>query len=104
VLINPEVMQVAGSQVESEGCLSIPGYTDKVERPAEVTIVASNLEGAPYEVRGDGLRARALLHELDHLDGILFPDRLKGLRRERAKRVLKRMLRESEAAWAGEAR
>lgn len=104
VLINPQVLQVAGSQAESEGCLSIPGYTEKVERPAEVTIVASNLDGVPYEVRGDGLLARALLHELDHLDGILFPDRLKGLRRERAKRVLKRMLRESEAAWAGEAR
>jgi len=104
VLINPQVLQVAGSQAEPEGCLSIPGFTEKVERPLEVTIVASNVEGEPFEVHGEGLLARALLHEVDHLDGILFPDRLRGLRRERAKRVLKKMLRESEAAWAGEAR
>ncbi len=101
VLVNPEVLQVSGSQAEPEGCLSIPGFTEKVERPAEVTIVASDLQGQPYEVRGEGLLARALLHEVDHLDGILFPDRLRGLRRERAKRVLKKMLRESEAEWAG---
>jgi peptide deformylase len=100
VLINPTVIQAEGSQAESEGCLSIPGYTEKVERPFEVTVVATDLEGRPFEVRGEGLLARAILHEIDHLDGILFPDRLKGLRRERAKRVLKRMLRETEAEWA----
>ena len=101
VLINPTVIQAEGSQAESEGCLSIPGYTEKVERPLEVAVVATDLEGRPFEVRGEGLLARAILHEIDHLDGILFPDRLMGLRRERAKRVLKRMLRETEAEWAG---
>ena len=104
ILINPEVLQVGGSQIESEGCLSIPGFTERVERPLEVAIVASDLDGRPVEIRGEGLLARALLHEIDHLDGILFPDRLRGLRRERAKRVLKRMLRESEAVWAGASR
>jgi peptide deformylase len=104
VLINPQVLQVSGSQVEPEGCLSIPGFTDKVERPSEVTIVASDVAGEPHEIHGSGLLARALLHEIDHLDGILFPDRLRGLRRERAKRMLKKMLRESEAVWASESR
>jgi peptide deformylase len=104
VLINPEVLEASGSQAEPEGCLSIPGFTEKVERPAAVTIVASDLQGEPYELHGEGLLARALLHEIDHLEGILFPDRLRGLRRERAKRALKRMLREAEAEWASDTR
>lgn len=104
VLINPQVLHVEGTQAEVEGCLSIPGFSDKVERPLSVVMVASDLEGRPCEVRGEGLLARALMHELDHLDGILFPDRLRGLRRERAKRVLKKMMRDAEAAWAGQSR
>ncbi len=100
VLINPEIVRAAGSQVDVEGCLSIPGISEKVERPAEVAIVASDLSGRPFELVGSELLARALCHEIDHLDGVLFPDRLRGLRRERARRVLRRLAREAEEAAA----
>lgn len=95
VLINPEILTATGSVNETEGCLSIPGLSEKVERPAEVLVRATNLAGESVEIAGDGLLARALCHEVDHLDGVLFPDRLRGLRRERARRFLKKMAAES---------
>jgi peptide deformylase len=98
VLINPEILSAAGSVVEVEGCLSIPGISEKVERPAAVAIVASDLNGASFELSGTDLLARALCHEIDHLDGILFPDRLRGLRRERVRRALRRLERDAERA------
>lgn len=91
VLVNPEIASAEGSLQELEGCLSIPGLNEKVERPAMVVVRARDLEGRPIEVTGEGLMARALCHEVDHLDGVLFPDRLRGLRRERARRFLKKM-------------
>ena len=63
-----------------------------------VSIVASDLTGASFELSGTDLLARALCHEIDHLDGILFPDRLRGLRRERARRALRRLERDAERA------
>jgi peptide deformylase len=91
VLVNPEVVRAEGVELAEEGCLSIPGFTEKLERPVRVAVRALDLDGAPFEIEGEGLMARALVHELDHLEGILFVDRLRGLRRERAKRFLRKL-------------
>ncbi len=96
VLINPEVVERSGLDADVEGCLSLPGITDKVDRPAFVTVRAQDLEGRSFEVRAEGFHARALCHEIDHLDGILFPDHLRGLRRERVRRQLKKLADEVE--------
>jgi peptide deformylase len=73
-LINPEIIAREGSQNELEGCLSLPGEWGITERPEKVTVRAMNRHGEIYEVSGEGLMARALCHELDHLDGILYKD------------------------------
>lgn len=73
-LIDPEIIAREGTQQEIEGCLSIPGRWGITERPEKVTVRAKNRKGEIYEVTGTGLLARALCHELDHLDGILFTD------------------------------
>ncbi len=100
VLVNPEILDTAGVDTETEGCLSIPDFTEQVTRPASVRVAARDLEGRAYEVDADELEARAIQHELDHLDGILFVDRLRGLRRQRARSFLRR-LRSPEPAVAG---
>lgn len=73
-LIDPEIIVRSGEQREIEGCLSLPGRWGVTERPESVTVRAKNRQGETYEVTGCGLLARALCHELDHLDGILFID------------------------------
>ncbi|MCJ7688340.1 MAG: peptide deformylase [Clostridiaceae bacterium] len=75
VIINPEILEMIGSQIDSEGCLSIPGKQENVERPLNVTVKALDEEGKEIVIRGEGLLARALCHEIDHLDGILFIDK-----------------------------
>ena len=92
VLINPELRAGDEREADSEGCLSIPEYTDKVIRPASVVRTASDVSGERYELEALGLLARAIQHEIDHLDGVLFVDHLRGLRRERARRHLKRLV------------
>ncbi|MBV9850707.1 MAG: peptide deformylase [Armatimonadetes bacterium] len=74
-LINPKILQRKGTQVGVEGCLSIPGLQGDVERAAEVVVKAQDQFGKPVRIRGEGLAARVLQHEIDHLDGILFIDR-----------------------------
>lgn len=74
-LINPEIIAREGEQQETEGCLSIPGRFGVTKRPMRVTVRATNRNGELYEVTGDGLLARALCHEIDHLDGHLFLER-----------------------------
>ncbi|HYX26005.1 MAG TPA: peptide deformylase [Thermoanaerobaculia bacterium] len=92
VLVNPEVVERAGGlESEVEGCLSLPGISDKVERPLLVTVRAQDVDGRPFELEAEGYYARAVCHEIDHLDGILFTDHLRGLRRERARRQLKKL-------------
>ena len=76
-LINPQIIATSGSQVGSEGCLSSPGIYMDVDRPMKVTVRAQDRNGAWFEVKGKELFARALCHEIDHLDGILFMDRAK---------------------------
>jgi peptide deformylase len=96
VLINPQVVERSGLESEVEGCLSLPGITDKVDRPQFVTVRAQDLEGRPIELKAEGFQARAICHEIDHLDGILFPDHLRGLRKERVRRQLKKLAEEVE--------
>jgi peptide deformylase len=96
VLVNPRIVGDDGSEVESEGCLSIPEFTEKVDRPHQVEVLAQDLGGAPLRFVAEGWLARAICHEVDHLDGVLFVDHLHGLRRERAKRALKKLVKEQE--------
>ena len=72
VMINPEILERAGEQTGQEGCLSLPGQAGMVTRPNYVKARAFDLEMQPYEVEGEGLLARAICHELDHLDGIMY--------------------------------
>ncbi|MEZ5313408.1 MAG: peptide deformylase [Thermoanaerobaculia bacterium] len=104
VLINPRIVESSGESLDSEGCLSIPELTEKVERPQRVRVEAVDVEGRPFELLGEGFLARALCHEIDHLDGVLFIDRLHGLRRQLAMRRLRRLGFEVETARPGVAR
>lgn len=92
VVVNPEVVHKEGSEVAEEGCLSLPGISDKVDRPTKVRIRAVDLEGKALEIEADDWLARAFCHEIDHLNGVLFTDHLRGLRKERARRQLKRLV------------
>lgn len=74
ILVNPEVISAEGKQVGPEGCLSLPAFFTEVERPAQVVVEALNLEGKTIQIKGEGLLARALLHEIDHLNGVLFTE------------------------------
>ncbi|MBV6433130.1 MAG: Peptide deformylase [Bryobacteraceae bacterium] len=96
VLINPEIIFKEGSQVGEEGCLSIPGFREDVERAKKATIRARDLDGGSVEVTGEDLLARAMQHELDHLDGILFLSHLSPLKRSLIRRKIKKMIKAGE--------
>jgi peptide deformylase len=81
-LVNPGIVEAKGTITGEEGCLSIPGIHADVKRSAEVVFEALDENGARFRVRAEGLLARALQHELDHLDGVLFIDRLSAIRRK----------------------
>ncbi|MBO4869092.1 MAG: peptide deformylase [Clostridia bacterium] len=74
-LINPEIIGMSGEQEEIEGCLSVPGRWGITKRPAKVTVRATDRKGNSFTVEGEGLLARALCHEIDHLDGVIFYDK-----------------------------
>ncbi len=76
VLVNPSIVRAEGEELGREGCLSIPDLTANVQRASVIEIEAVNPEGEPLSVTAEGFEARALQHELDHLDGILFLDRI----------------------------
>lgn len=76
VLINPEIIKEKGEQEVDEGCLSFPDKFGKVKRPAEVVVKALDRDGKEYKLKGKGLLAQAISHELDHLEGILFIDKI----------------------------
>lgn len=82
VLLDPEILEASGEQKEEEGCLSIPDFTERVRRPARVRARFRDASGAARDLEATGLLARALCHEIDHLNGILYVDRLRGLKRE----------------------
>jgi len=92
-LINPEFVEREGMQLEEEGCLSVPGFNATVARPSRAVVRALDRTGAPRIVEGTGLLARALQHELDHLDGVLFLDRLRGIKRDMITRKIRKMQR-----------
>jgi peptide deformylase len=75
-LVNPEIVSAEGEQEVTEGCLSIPGRSGRLMRPAKVTVKALGRDGKPFEVTGEGVLAKCLCHELDHLEGVLFIDKL----------------------------
>ncbi len=75
-LINPVITETSGTQTETEGCLSVPDRYGKVERPQTVTVKTLDRDGNEYEITGQDLFARALCHEIDHLDGIMFVDKV----------------------------
>ncbi|MDP4180205.1 MAG: peptide deformylase [Bacillota bacterium] len=74
-LINPKITQEDGEEIDIEGCLSVPDVVGEVKRPFKVTVEAKNLKGEDFVIEGEGLLARALCHEIDHLNGVLFIDR-----------------------------
>lgn len=76
VVINPEIVELKGEQTGEEGCLSIPGYVGLVKRATHVTIKGLNRKGKEVKIRRSGFPARVLQHEIDHLEGVLFTDRL----------------------------
>ena len=78
MLINPEILETSGEQTGYEGCLSVPGKTGIVTRPDHVRVRALNEEMEPYELVGEGLLARAICHECDHLEGKLYVDLVEG--------------------------
>jgi peptide deformylase len=96
VLINPQVVETRGKQVEEEGCLSLPDIREKVQRAAWVNVKAQNEHGEWFEVEGEELLARALLHEIDHLNGVLFIDRISRLKREFVLRKIRKMQKNGE--------
>jgi len=73
--INPEIIEQSGEQIDNEGCLSVPGLVGAVSRPSYVKVKAIDRDGNPFELEGKGLLARAICHETDHLDGVLFVDK-----------------------------
>ena len=95
-LINPEIIEREGKQVEEEGCLSLPEIREKVTRAAKVKVKAQDVSGEWFEVEGDELLARALQHEIDHLDGVLFIDRLSRLKRDLVIRKIKKLIKNGE--------
>lgn len=92
-LINPEFVEREGEQRHEEGCLSIPGYAGAPPRPARVVVKGLDLEGRERTYTGTDLLARAFCHEIDHIDGLLFVDRLSPLKRDLMKRKLKKRAR-----------
>lgn len=96
VCANPQIVHAEGEQHEEEGCLSLPGFRGRVMRPAYVTIQAQNVTGEEFEMRGEGLLARAFCHEIDHLDGILFINHLSLLKRDLIKRKIRKLRKAGE--------
>ncbi|MGH9372705.1 MAG: peptide deformylase [Vicinamibacterales bacterium] len=93
VMINPEFMERAGMQLEEEGCLSVPGFNATVLRPARAVVSGLDRDGRQHQVEGSGLLARAFQHEMDHLDGRVFLDRLRGIKRDVIVRRIQKLQR-----------
>jgi len=96
VLANPEIIHAEGEQNDEEGCLSVPGFRARVRRPKFVTLRAQDVAGESFEMRGEGLLARAFCHELDHLDGVLFLQHLSLLKRDLIRRRIRKLQKAGE--------
>ena len=95
-LINPEILETSGEEEMDEGCLSVPGFYEKVQRADRIRVRALGRDGQPFELDIDGLLAVCIQHEIDHLDGKLFVDYLSSLKRSRIRKKL-----EKQGARAG---
>jgi len=91
--LNPEFVERDGMQLEDEGCLSVPGFNATVARPSRAVLKGLDLDGREHIVEGTGLLARAFQHEMDHLDGRLFLDRLRGIQRDLIVRRIRKLTR-----------
>ena len=91
VMINPEFVERDGMQLEEEGCLSVPGFTATVARPKRVVVQGMNREGEAHTIEGTDLLARAMQHEMDHLNACLFVDRLRGISRDLILRKIRKL-------------
>ena len=96
VVLNPEISDREGSVTWDEGCLSVPDYSANVDRDARITLRGTDLDGNPIEERVEGLRAVCIQHEVDHLDGILFIDRISRLKRGMYVKKRKKQLLEEQ--------
>jgi peptide deformylase len=96
VLINPEIIRVEGRQTGEEGCLSLPGFRENVKRPNRVTARALDVRGKEFEITGEELLARALLHETDHLKGKLYISHISPLKRDLIKRKIRKLIKQEE--------
>jgi peptide deformylase len=94
-IVNPELVSKNGKMTSEEGCLSIPGIYEEISRAEEVEVKGLDLEGKEIRVKGKGLLAKAVQHELDHIDGVLIVDRLSAIKRH----VLQRRLRKIEESY-----
>jgi peptide deformylase len=91
--VNPEFVERDGMQLEEEGCLSLPGFNATVARPSRVVLTGLDREGRPQTVDGSGLLARCFQHEMDHLEGTVFVERLRGLQKDMILRKIKKLSR-----------
>jgi len=96
VLVNPEIVHVEGRLTSNEGCLSLPEFREKVTRPRKVTARAQTLTGETFEVTGEELLARALVHETDHLNGKLYISHISALKRDLIKRKVRKLMKTGE--------
>ena len=96
VLVNPEIVHTEGKQKDNEGCLSLPEFRERVTRPAKVTVRAQDVAGKFFEKTGEGLLARAFMHETDHLNGKLFIQHVSTLKRDLIKRKVKKLIKAGE--------
>lgn len=95
-LINPVIVEMEGKQTEEEGCLSLPEIREKVQRAAWVKVRAQDVKGEFFEVEGEELLARAMQHEIDHLNGVLFIDHLSRLKRDLVHRKIRKLQKNGE--------
>jgi peptide deformylase len=95
-MINPVFAERTGMQLEDEGCLSVPGFNATVARPQRVVVRGLDRSGTEQTLEGTGLLARAFQHEMDHLDGTLFVDRLRGIKRDLIVRKIRKLSRAGE--------
>lgn len=96
VLVNPELVKLEGRQVGEEGCLSIPGFREDVKRAMRVKVKAKNAAGDEIELEGEELLARAIQHENDHLNGVLFLKHLSPLKRDMIRRKIRKLQQSGE--------
>ena len=97
MLINPEIESLEGESIAEEGCLSIPDVTADIKRAEKAVVTALNTDGEAIRVEGEGFLARALQHEIDHLDGVLFIDHVSGLKRQLLRGKLRKLVKEQQA-------